>query len=226
MKVFRPEPLIHGFLNENQKSIQDRPLVSPLWDSGQVTGLSQHPVTPRPKLVSNQWRKPWETQLTQKKQTPTRVPTSHNASLHSGWRRQTFLPGDGNRQQLLNMTELFFLETDPAARGLMSALAWMERAGRPVGDLNTGGPAGWLGRTGAQTQSLICSVVWQSVAPATLSLYLHAHNDWLCFPFSYVFPHHFLFFSSSPASRLVCPLRPLSPTDQTVPHSWHSSCVC
>lgn len=45
---------------------------------------------------------------------------------------------------------------------------------------HTDGSDGWLGRTQPQTESLICSVVWQSVPPLTLTLYLHAHNDWLC----------------------------------------------
>lgn len=61
-------------------------IVPPLWDSGQATGLSQtqHPITPRAKLVSNQWRKPGETPHAQNMQTPTHIPIFYKATLHYG----------------------------------------------------------------------------------------------------------------------------------------------
>lgn len=69
------------------------------------------------------------------------------------------------------------------ARGFMSSLAWMKGAGRTVGDVKPHTLRAVMvdsERPQPQTELVICSVVWQSVPPLTLTLYLHGHNDRLC----------------------------------------------
>lgn len=77
---------------------------------------------------------------------------------------------DVNRQQLLNM-RVFLLEAELSRTYSKGPQA-----------THADGSDGWLRRTQPQTETqlVICSVVWQSVPPLTLTLYLHAHNDWLC----------------------------------------------
>lgn len=81
-----------------------------------------------------------------------------------------------------------------------------------------------------ETELLICSIACHSL-----------HKKWLCIfmltkPASVESPDSFAvpLFPTSPLlllllfclSWLVCPLHPLPWSDQTVLHSWHSSCVC
>lgn len=73
-----------------------------------------------------------------------------------------------------------------------------------------------------ETELVFCSLVWQSVPPP------NSDSVSLCSQWRAVLSHFCFFFSLCffGLSWLVCPLHPLSRSDQTVLHSWHSSCVC
>lgn len=94
-----------------------------------------------------------------------------------------FFPCDLNRQQLKH--DRMFFRNRTACTWIPVSVS-MNEASRTYSTgpqaTHTDGSDGWLGRTQPQTETelVICSVVWQSVPPLTLTLYLHAHNDWLC----------------------------------------------
>lgn len=94
----------------------------------------------------------------------------------------------------------------------MSVLAWMKGAGRTVREVEPHTLRALMvdsERPQPQTELVICSVVWQTVPPLTLTLYL-PWSQWpavLSRKLCHSFPYHF--FLSTSGLRLACPLHAL-----------------